>query len=342
MNVLGFLRDASYEKLGPVEFYRTLLPLRELNKQAEGIQTMCIDKATIKGMTDAELGGRDIYTMARMFTTEGHQAFVDEIHRTGGVLVLDCDDDLTEAYRMVSGRGSEFCEVLGMVDFVTVSTQPLADLFASHTQRAPVVLRNHVDSAWMKGIAARSRRLIDGLTIGFSGSPTHQGDWYLPHVPFFRIGKDFPEVALALHGDNLPRYLEHIPEGVRLLHMEAVPFSEYPSRLAQFDIVLCAVDSGDGFNDGKSDLKALECMALGIVPVCSQFGPYVDLAAAGAPVVIIAEESRDGWYEAMRDVIQLADWRRWLSGRGPEWVRENRDMVVSGWKQWATFCGRIV
>lgn len=332
MNVLGIAREADPTALDGPAYYRSYLPLREVNRQAEGIEARMVAASVLEDCTDDMLSGVDIITMARMYH-EDCEEFIAEVHRRGGVLVLDSDDDLTETYKLVSGRGEEFKQVLGMVDHVTTSTQPLADLFSQYTQRGPVVLQNHVDSAWMRAVANPARRLTDELTIGFTGSPTHWGDWRLPAVPFAAVLRDY-SVRGILHGE-VPRYLTFTAQD--LIRIDGVPYVIYPIVLSQFDIVLCAVDIHDEFNVGKSAIKALECMALGIVPICSQFGPYLELAKAGAPVVVVAEESQDGWFEAMRDVVRESEWREWLAAQGPAWVAEHRDMVNGGWEQWAEF-----
>ena len=190
MNVLGFVRGAGWDELDAVQYYRTYLPLREVNRHDNGITARVVDEKAIEGATDDELGGADIYQMCRMYH-EDCDEFIAEIHRRGGVLVLDSDDDLTENYRLVSGRGDAFKKVLSKVDYVTVSTPALAIEFAQYTQRPPTVLRNHVDVEWMVKLANKSKRLVEGLTIGFSGSPTHWRDWYLPAVPFQRICRDY-------------------------------------------------------------------------------------------------------------------------------------------------------
>jgi len=342
MKVLGFLKDSAWDKLDAVQFYRTFLPLRELSRHCPDGDIKCVGDEVVGTMSDDDLGGRDIYTMSRMYNLDMCQEFVDEVHRRGGLIVLDTDDDLTEKYRLVSGRGDEFLEVLGMMDYVSVSTPPLVTLLGPYCKREPVVLRNCVDSSWMQNVAAKSRRIVEdsSTSIGLSGSPTHWRDWQLPSVPLARIGKEYPDVSVLLHGD-VPRYLQHISKNSTVLNLGPVPFSIYPVLLRQFDILLCAVDSDDRFNDGKSGLKALECMALGVVPICSQFGPYLDLAAAGAPIVIIKEESRDGWYEAMRNLLEHDDRRRHLSALGPAWVLKHRDMVNGGYKQWLDFYREI-
>ena len=332
-SILGFTRDTAWDKMDGVQYYRTYLPLREINRQAKGMAAEVIGQNTIAALSDDDLGGRDIYTMARMYG-EGHQEFVQEIHGRGGALVLDSDDDLTETYRLVSGRGAEFKEVLGQVDYVTVSTQYLADLFSQYTKRPPTVLKNCVDVKWMVERMSAGKRVVTGLTIGFSGSPTHWGDWYLPAIPFQRIVKDF-DVAPILHGE-VPRYLTYCTND-RVIKLAGVPFSIYPVALSQFDIVLCAVDVRDGFSLGKSSVKALEAMVVGAVPICSPLPAYQEIHEQGAPVVMIEEDSRDGWYEAMRKVVSDEAYRQDLVSRGREWVYAHRDMTNTGYKQWEKF-----
>lgn len=340
MKVLGFIRDSNWDMIGPVHYYRTYLPLREVGLRAKGIGTSVLGKGSLAGVPDNELGGNDVYTMARMFKSESGPA-LDWVHRNGAVLVLDSDDDLTEEFKLVSGVGDEFKEALGAVDYVTCSTPVLTERFAQYTQRPPVVLRNCVDVDWLQEVASGGKRLVERLVIGFSGSATHWGDWRMPSVPFARIGKDFPDVVLGLHG-KYPRYLKYADEKATVLTLEATKFFKYPYFLSQFDIVLCAVDTRDQFAAGKSALKALECMALGVVPICSRFPPYLELAEQGAPIVLIPEDTRDGWYETMRALVQPDGYREHLSSLGPDWVREHRDMPTTGYQQWEAFYHEIV
>jgi len=339
ISILGFTRGTGWDELDAPQYYRCYLPLREVDRNASDIQAKIAGGEALSGATDDELGGRDIYTMARMYH-ENCDGFIAEIHRRGGILVLDNDDDLTETHKLVSGRGREFKGVLSKVDYVTVATPPLAEAFAQYTKRPPVVLRNHVDTTWMTSVASKAKRLVPGLTLGFSGSPTHWGDWRIPSVPFSRILHDYPVTGL-LHGE-CPRYLGFAAQDTSLVKLGGVPFSIYPVLLKQFDILLCAVDNKDKFNDGKSAVKPLEAMAIGVVPIISRFAPYLALAKAGAPVVVVEEDTQDGWYEAMRGLIIDEPRRLGLSEEGPAWVAEHRDMVYTGWKHWADFYRSIV
>ncbi|MDY7078020.1 MAG: glycosyltransferase [Chloroflexota bacterium] len=335
INILGFTRGTDWDELDGPQYYRCYLPLREVNRSAEGIEAQVMGHETIAGLSDDELGGRDVYVMARMYHSDC-KPFVDEIHRQGGVLVLDTDDDLTECHKLVSGRGPEFIEVLGEVDYVTCSTPALAAHIGQFTQKPPTVLRNCVDTEWMTELAGKSKRIAEGLTVGFTGSPTHWGDWRVAAVPLAQIVREFDHVTPLLHGE-VPRYLKYVAPEERLISLGGVPMAVYPVLLHQFDVVLCAVDVNDGFNIGKSAVKALECMALGIVPICSRFTPYMELAEAGAPVVIVEDDTPSAWYDAMATLVTDDGLRESLANRGLDWVRANRDMRLGGYEQWATF-----
>lgn len=332
MRILGYAREGLANMSG-TSYYRTYLPMREIHKHDNGINAQCIGADALKICPEDVLEGRDIYYMNRLYTLDGLTQFLDRIHDMGAVVVFDADDDLTEHYRLVSGRGREFKEVLSMVDYVTCSTEPLATLFSEYTKVPATALRNFVDSEWMTDQAGKAKRMVKGITMGFSGSPTHYIDWYIPSVPFQWICQKYP-VTGVLHGE-VPRYLKYAQEDI--LEFSGVPFSMYPTILSQFDILLCAVNTSDQFNDGKSWVKALEAMAVGAVPICSRFTPYMQLAAMGAPVVIVEEESRDGWFDAMDSLLADPDRLSALKAAGPGWVRANADMVHGGYLEWEAY-----
>ena len=323
-----------------VEYYRMYLPLREVNRSTE-INAKVMSQSEIGEQwrdgewSDDFLAGRDIYMHGRN-VHENCDAYLDRLHEMGALMVMDCDDDLTETWRLVSGRGEEFKYTLSRVDYVTASTAPLARLFGRYTRRPVTVLQNHVDVEWMQSLRSDRFGIIpEGVTVGFSGSPTHQHDWAIASTALSLIADS---VVPMVHGDP-PGYFTYV-DGIVCLGYS--PFSVYPAMLSQFDILLCAVDTNDHFNDGKSSLKALEAMAVGAVPICSRFGPYMDLAETGAPLVIVEEDTQDGWFEAIRDLVEDEEKRTVLYQNGPSWVRDNRDMMESGYELWADFYRSII
>lgn len=328
MKVFGILR--TLESIEPVNYYRTYLPLVAMSNN--GIEVSMLDRLIAgKHLTgeikDMDTKDFDIYTTCRMYTGD-HKAVLKVIHDWGGLYVFDSDDDLTEDYRLVGGRGRHFKRVLADADYVTVSTPELAARFDSLTQNPPVVLENYIDAHPFSVAACSAKRIYAGITVGFSGTKTHWGDWYIPAVPWKRIINTLPQVTGLVHGNSLPGYLSWAePQAI-----PRCPYAEYPTALAQFDILLCAVDLDDEFNVGKSAIKAIEAMAAGVVPLCSPLPSYIRLAEAGAPVIIV-ENTRSAWYDAMFDLIMDPERLKNLKQLCAPWVRDNKDIKV-GYVHW--------
>lgn len=329
--VIGFTKSLDKSKMDAVQYYRCCLPIRTVGKvENNGIVTELFGKDEMQGMADDHFGEFDILLMSRMYQANS-AGFMVNADNHGVKVVFDCDDDLLETYRLISGRGREFKDVLGRMDYVTTTTQYLADLFGQYTRRPPIVLKNCVDVRWMNAVAGQSVP-HEKPVIGFSGSPTHWGDWRMASIGLDRAVREF-DVRFLVHG-FVPRYMKYVDymEGVELEPLPMIEYAYYPHMLCKFDILLCAVDPTDGFNFGKSDVKALEAMALGIIPICSNFGPYAALKEQGAPVIIVEEETPDCWYETIRSVLK-GDMNDDVQG-GVKWVLENCDMINGGYLQW--------
>lgn len=329
MRTFGILR--SLRDIEPINYYRTFAPLRALSQN--GVDVVFIDKfmaaQNLSGIpAGPDTTGYDIYTTCRLYS-ESNADFLQLIHDEGGIFVFDSDDDLTETYRLVSGRGEQFKRILSEADYVTTSTPELAEHFSEWSQRPPVVLPNHLDVESFGVCADKARRAYKALTIGFSGTKTHWRDWYIASVAWSRIAEDYRDETVPLTHGSPPDYLRFIEP----IHLSTVPYEKYPEALRQFDILLCAVDLNDEFNTGKSGVKALEAMVAGAVPVCSRLSAYQRLYKQGAPIVLVEEETRDCWYETIRALV--VDKERLLSLRrqGRQWVRDNRD-IAHGYELW--------
>jgi glycosyltransferase involved in cell wall biosynthesis len=330
VSVLGFLETSSdWTAMKAVSYYRTYLPLREVHRNAPDITATVLSRPMIVGRSDEELAGYDLYMMSRIYG-EFPGDFANAVHQAGGKWIFDTDDDLSENSRMLLGYGHQFKVALRMADHVTVSTPALAEALAQYCQRPPVVLRNHVDCEWFASVAGQMRRVLSGVTVGLSGSSSHYWDWKVATEALGRLAADYQDVTPVLHGFE-PFYAECLE---RVAKFEHVPYAVYPAILGQLDVVLCAVDTEDMFNSYRSDVKALEAMAVGAVPVCSSQAEYGQLWIAGAPILLVEEETADCWYETIRPLVEDESLRADLSARGREWVRNHRDMV-DGYRDWA-------
>ena len=85
--------------------------------------------------------------------------------------------------------------------------------------------------------------------------------------------------------------------------------------------------------DGKSDIKLIEALAYGLVPVCSRASPYTDSRLPGA---VLADNTYEAWLDALdagRAACQAGQ-------SGQEWP-EDRDSAASGLAPWASALARV-
>lgn len=273
--------------------------------------------------------GHDIYHISRLYRRKGLQEFVDAIHDSGGLCVFDTDDDLTEEFRELDGKGDEFLETCKAFDLVTVSTPFLADRIERHLGYRPIVLPNQIDVDWFRETSAEGKRMVDGLTVGFIGTSSHEDDWIYPVEALKRIGEEYPEITVIAAGYT-PKYLYDLPN---LRSLGGVPYYGYPALIRQLDIVCCSLDDEDVFNLSKSGIKALEAMAServlpngrkgGAVPICTDMTLYRRVVNHGHNGYLT---SNDRWYEALKHVIENEQERLAVAQRGYKWVKKNRDI----------------
>lgn len=346
MEILAFLNNQAPKAY---EYYRVFLPMWAVDKYCDDIEVQFIDSMQPLFFNTEQTEGYDYYAMSRMYG-KGTEEFVNLVHDTGAQILWDTDDDLTDEARLVSGYGEVFKEALRFADRVTVTTPKLAERLSRFTRYGPTVIPNYIDSLWMQESAASVQRFVPGLTVGFAGTMSHWGDWYVALKAFKHIAEYDHVQPLTL--GYWPPYFDVIP-GIRI---ERVPMPGYPGMLKQFDVLLCALDTEEPgpawqpkyepaggnyqWNEGKSAVKALEAMALGVVPMCSDIPAYRELHEAGAPIVLVEgtqDEIHNEWVVMLEWLVSDTETRKRLSDAGPAWVAEHRDIRNTGWQLWATY-----
>ncbi len=103
------------------------------------------------------------------------------------------------------------------------------------------------------------------------------------------------------------------------LSLPVLNYDDYRARLAGADIALLPLRP-DEFTDCKSDLKIIECLASGVVPLCSAF------AAQRSEVprhLLVAAETPQDWSRALVR-LRDSDLRADLQEAGYDWVGRNR------------------
>jgi len=239
-------------------------------------------------------------------------------HRKSLTMVaVDLDDDFwsipedNPAHRLATpellGR-LEQC--LAMADVVTVSTTTLAERVSEHTRSPIRVVGNFVPEALIKRRAPGGRK----VTVGWSGSPTHLGDWqanaagirealeYSNKIDFHVVGADY---RTELGWDGHLCCGRHTPFQRDIVdYYDALDFHVALAPLAPTE-----------FNRSKSDIRILESAAIGAVPVMSHVGPYAKISGR--------HTGKDGWRQHVADLVsnpamlhqERVMWREWARSR---------------------------
>lgn len=340
MRVLGFVRAFDSGSVFPPSYYRVQLPLAALNKRTQH-EAVAYDQFGIRNMfllarqhgldPDSVLDGYDVYVTSRLFRDEGADEAMDALRESGGKVVFDTDDDLSEQYRHLEGRGDEFVNQMHRVDLITVSTPYLAERVEELAGRDAVVLPNHLDCEWFTKASMNTEKKSSKLTLGVVGTKTHLEDWRCLEDAFKRLSEEY-DIEVLVAGFQ-PSYLK------AYTYLKAVPYEAYPGLMRQFDIVCCALDPDDPFNLSKSGIKALEAMSAarsvngrvgGAVPVCTDMPVYRRVVNHRHNGLLV---DNDGWYEALKQLIENNRMRRQLAHVSHKWVHANRD-IKHGYRLW--------
>lgn len=200
-------------------------------------------------------------------------------------LVMELDDDLlhidrhnktAEGFYGDAQIRANLVANLRAVDMVTVSTEPLADLVRKYNSNV-TVLPNCIPRGlltWNPGFFS------DRLTIGWQGSPTHDGDWKPASEPvrrwFDRAKRSGLGVEMHTIGrtpDTFPSVYPHRSSGWR------DSMDDY-YRLMDWHIALAPL-APTIFNDSKSHIRVLEAAALGFPVVASDVTAYREFVQHG-------------------------------------------------------------
>jgi GT2 family glycosyltransferase/glycosyltransferase involved in cell wall biosynthesis len=198
---------------------------------------------------------------------------------------------------------------LGLVDRVVVSTGPLAEALAGMADDVRVVPNYLRKNVW-DGLHCQRRRGVKPR-VGWAGAQQHGGDLAI-------IAEVVRETADEVDWIFFGMCPESIRPHVKEFH-SAVPFSDYPAKLASLDLDLAVAPlERNRFNEAKSNLRLLEYGILGWPVIASDIFPYQE-----GPVCRVANNP-SAWARAIRERVNDLD----------ALAREGdglRDWVRAGW-----------
>lgn len=266
------------------------------------------------------------------------QVLLEEVKRVGCLLVVDNDDAfaaITEEHPQfaeLSATARVLHEVMQAADDVWLSTDALMRL-----HRLPgksVVVRNTLDlDLWPRPEERPTGPTGDApLRILYMGTKTHDADFQLIEPVFDRLHEAYPglfEVVVVGVAKALPTS--------PWLHRPKLPAAAYPTFVpwlagtGPYDVGLSPlVDSP--FNRCKSDIKCLDYLALGALPLVSDVEPYQpdDLA----PHIVTVANTADAWFAAIEhEIVHRVQRREGATERrraGDQYLHDVRSVAASG------------
>jgi len=332
---------------GACEIYRGNMPLYYLGLQP-GWETQWGYFDTIN---QAKISDSDIVIFPRLFIptdmppSEVLRTF-KELQNVGMKIIYEVDDDYTNDHRFVVD--GDAMSPASWSNAITVTTRQLGETMKEKTGRPYYVLPNCISPDDFKagdppGI---TDLLKNKIVIALTGSHTHINDWKVLETVMPKIIAKHKNVHFIIMG-FYPEYLKNLPQ---TSYVPPVSYQKYIQILRTCDIILAPVDPEDGFNDGKSPIKAIEGMAArrkldsnqnaGAAIIATNNGVY-SLAVKNGVTGILTKHTPEAWYNSLDDMISDKITRHSFQRAGYRWVYKHHD-ITKQWKLWAGAYSKIL
>lgn len=321
-------------------WYRCVLPSREVAKHGidTGVGMPAANPELGMGIAyeDGMLAGWDI-NVFKLLMHESVLEFMTIMQRNGQTIAVDVDDfhaglhdenvaeGLTNPLKNPQVNRAWYEQIIRRADFVTVSTEFLADYYDARVRDVRLV-RNGVDvDRW------EQRDVSGEPIIGWVGAtPWRSGD--LETLRDWLPGFVDDHGVMVHHSGHIDKMPKPFGERAGLKRVRTAPMQlvkDYPRLFEFFNIGLVPLVDMP-FNEAKSNIKGLEYAASGIPFVAYPTEEYRLLAAAGVGrLASTPDEWRDHVKELLDESVRVEEGARireivardWsMEARGPEWV----------------------
>jgi glycosyltransferase involved in cell wall biosynthesis len=245
------------------------------------------------------------------------EAFVERCRAAGSTVVFDTDDLIFDerfaevvppSARLKDGL-ARHARTMAMVDAVTVSTAPLAEIAVAHNPSVRVLSNvAGLGLVALSDAALASRPVREDLRIGYlSGTATHDNDFLMAAAAVLWALEHHPEVRFYAVG-RLGLDSRFDRWGDRVVRVPLQPWDRLPELLAKLDVNLAPLEQGNVFGDCKSCIKYIEAGLVAVPTVASRRPDFVRAIAHGVNGLLA--EDRSEWQDAIRSLVEDADLRR--------------------------------
>ena len=264
--------------------------------------------------------GFDIVVIHRIPLYPALKKFIKKCRALGIPVIFDLDDyifnlDLIDRIELLSRADREErknwvrhfrgCrETLLAADYFFGTTEYLADR-AREIGSEAFVIRNGLNRVQLQeSQKALGRKVKDpgAMRLGyFSGTKTHQKDFQEIQSVLLKVLEKYPHLRLVIGGFlDLDPSFQTFSERVECLPY--VEWQELPHTMAPIDINLVPLESGNPFNQAKSELKYFEAALLKIPTIASPTEAFQWAIKNGENGFLAATEEE--WYAALIRLVE--------------------------------------
>jgi glycosyltransferase involved in cell wall biosynthesis len=279
------------------------------------------------------------------------QKWFDVVRKAGKKVFYECDDDLfspfmvrqqkagiaqEETVEALEAQRQESAWTMQQCDGVTVTTQRLASVVRTFTDKPVAVVPNAIDAEWFQAVQKHGKRPVEGLTIGWAGGNRPDGDLKEMAIAWGRIARRYPQVTFLVIGTQPWPIWEHVPHR-RIKALPWLPQEEYPLGLVGVDIACCPLEDRP-FNRCKSGIKVFEAGLSGSAVVASPtiYSQFIEPNLNG-----FLCETADQWERALAVLVEHEDERRHLAANLKRDVLEKWSLRKN-YRRWPEAWRRLV
>jgi glycosyltransferase involved in cell wall biosynthesis len=134
----------------------------------------------------------------------------------------------------------------------------------------------------------------------FSGTTTHDEDWFFVEPSVLDILDRYPDAELWL-GGHLPESAALTDLGDRLVRIPFVPWLDLPGELRDLDVNLAPLAPGSAFNEAKSAIKWLEAALVETPTIATPTEPFREAIVHGESGLLAATPGE--WIDALDHLL---------------------------------------
>ena len=271
------------------------------------------------------------------------EQMIGKLRASCRAVIYDVDDDLfSEHYvqhhlatRWGDGKTAEdkrrecagMAWAMGLMDGVTVASEPLAELVRSLVSVPVQVVPNAIDARWFRSRLSARSLWAGPVTIGWAGGRRPAADFRELAEAWRRVAKLRPDVRFVVVGDDsVGPLVRDLPSGA----VERIAFGDVQdSPMAyQVDIGCCSVED-EPFNRCKTPIKAWEYALAGAAVVATPALYQQDVADGFTGRLA---QTADEWEAALVELIDDSEQRRHLNANLVARVEQRHTLDGELWR----------